>query len=215
MNLHDAKRAQHSRLSLIHWPTAWLWITAIVAVALLVTVGFAMGEAAKVLPELGLDFEHLAEVNPRIVVVRMPAFGTTGPYSDAAGYGTVVEGMGGLGARFGYEHEGARITDLYWPDPVSGAIAVLAVLTGIEPARPHRRRQRHRRRPHGGDVVRARGGDRRRRSAWRGHRADGQSRTRCGVGLRRRCRRQVGGVRRRGPGRARGVPGNRGRTSPA
>ena len=87
---------------------------------------------AKVLPELGLDFEQLAEVNPRIVVVRMPAFGTTGPYSDAAGYGTVVEGMGGLGARFGYEHEGARITDLYWPDPVSGAIAALAVLTGIE-----------------------------------------------------------------------------------
>jgi len=46
MNRHDAERAQHSRLSFIHWPTAWLWITAIVAVALLVTVGFAMGEVA-------------------------------------------------------------------------------------------------------------------------------------------------------------------------
>jgi crotonobetainyl-CoA:carnitine CoA-transferase CaiB-like acyl-CoA transferase len=34
---------------------------------------------AKVLPELGLDFDDLAEVNPNIVVVRMPAFGTVGP----------------------------------------------------------------------------------------------------------------------------------------
>ena len=44
----------------------------------------------------------------------------------------VVEGMGGFGARFGYEDEGARISDLYWPDPVAGAHAALAVLTGIE-----------------------------------------------------------------------------------
>jgi crotonobetainyl-CoA:carnitine CoA-transferase CaiB-like acyl-CoA transferase len=87
---------------------------------------------AKVLPSLGLGFEQLAAVNPRIVVVRMPAFGTVGPYSHAAGYGTVVEGMGGFGARFGYEEEGARISDLYWPDPVAGVHAALALLAGIE-----------------------------------------------------------------------------------
>ena len=73
-----------------------------------------------------------SQVNPRIVVVRMPAFGTEGPYSHTAGYGTVVEGMGGFGARFGYEDEGARISDLYWPDPVAGIHAALAVMTGIE-----------------------------------------------------------------------------------
>jgi crotonobetainyl-CoA:carnitine CoA-transferase CaiB-like acyl-CoA transferase len=87
---------------------------------------------AKVLPELGLGFDDLAAVNPGIVVVRMPAFGTVGPYSAKAGYGPVVEGMGGLGARFGYEHEGARITDLYWPDPVAGAHAALAIMSGVE-----------------------------------------------------------------------------------
>jgi crotonobetainyl-CoA:carnitine CoA-transferase CaiB-like acyl-CoA transferase len=87
---------------------------------------------AKVLPSLGLDFPALCAVNPGIVVVRMPAYGTTGPYSGKAGYGTVVEGMGGLGARFGYEDEGGRISDLYWPDPVAGVHAALAVLAGIE-----------------------------------------------------------------------------------
>jgi crotonobetainyl-CoA:carnitine CoA-transferase CaiB-like acyl-CoA transferase len=87
---------------------------------------------AKVLPELGLGFDDLVAVNPGIVVVRMPAFGTVGPYSAKAGYGPVVEGMGGVGARFGYEDEGARISDLYWPDPVAGAHAALAILAGIE-----------------------------------------------------------------------------------
>ncbi len=87
---------------------------------------------ATVLPQLGIGFDDLVDVNPRIVVVRMPAFGTEGPYSHAAGYGTVVEGMGGFGARFGYPEEGARISDLYWPDPVAGIHAALAVLAGIE-----------------------------------------------------------------------------------
>ena len=84
----------------------------------------------------------------------MPAFGTVGPYSGKAGYGPVVEGMGGFGARFGYEDEGARISDLYWPDPVAGAHAALAVLTGHRAARPHRCRLRDRPGPHGGDVER-------------------------------------------------------------
>ncbi len=87
---------------------------------------------AKVLPALGLGFDELAAVNPGIVVVRMPAFGTVGPYSAKAGYGPVIEGMGGFGARFGYADEGARISDLYWPDPVAGTHAALAVLAGIE-----------------------------------------------------------------------------------
>jgi crotonobetainyl-CoA:carnitine CoA-transferase CaiB-like acyl-CoA transferase len=40
--------------------------------------------------------------------------------------------MGGFGARFGYPGEGARISDLYWPDPVAGIHAALAVMAGIE-----------------------------------------------------------------------------------
>ena len=86
----------------------------------------------------------------------MPAFGTVGPYSAKAGYGPVIEGMGGFGARFGYEDEGARISDLYWPDPVAGTHAALAVLTRHRAPRPHRRGLRDRPRPHGGDVERAR-----------------------------------------------------------
>ena len=39
----DEKLERRSRLSFMHWPTAWLWIAVITAVALLITVGLAMG----------------------------------------------------------------------------------------------------------------------------------------------------------------------------
>ncbi len=87
--------------------------------------------SAHVLTQLGLDIETLLSVNPRFVVVRMPAFGVTGPYSDAVGYGSIVEAMGGMGHRQGYEHEGARISNLYFPDPVAGIHAANALLAGL------------------------------------------------------------------------------------
>ena len=90
--------------------------------------------SAHVLPQLGLDFATLTEVNPRFVLVRMPAFGTDGPYADAVGYGSIIEAMGGLGHRQGYEHEGARISNIYFPDPIAGINAGFALLSGLHHA---------------------------------------------------------------------------------
>jgi crotonobetainyl-CoA:carnitine CoA-transferase CaiB-like acyl-CoA transferase len=87
--------------------------------------------SAHVLDQLGLDIDTLLAVNPRFVVVRMPAFGVTGPYSDAVGYGSIVEAMGGMGHRQGYEHEGARISNIYFPDPVAGIHAANALVSGL------------------------------------------------------------------------------------
>ncbi|MDH4145515.1 MAG: CoA transferase [Acidimicrobiia bacterium] len=86
----------------------------------------------RVMPQLGLGYDELVKANPSVVVVRMPAFGTTGPYAHCAGYAMVVEAMGGFSARWGYEDEGARISDVYWPDSVAGSHAALAILTGLE-----------------------------------------------------------------------------------
>ena len=87
--------------------------------------------SAHVLPSLGLDWETLKKANPKLVVVRMPAFGVDGPYSSAAGYGSIVEAMGGIGQRQGYDHEGARISNIYYPDPVAGVHATVALLGGL------------------------------------------------------------------------------------
>lgn len=43
-----------------------------------------------------LGYEQLAEINPRIVMVRVTGFGQTGPYASRAGYGAIGEAMGGL-----------------------------------------------------------------------------------------------------------------------
>ena len=93
--------------------------------------GIVANFSAHVLPSLGLDWETLKAANPGLVVVRMPAFGVDGPYSSAAGYGSIVEAMGGIGFRQGYDHEGARISNIYYPDPVAGVHAALAWLGGL------------------------------------------------------------------------------------
>jgi formyl-CoA transferase len=44
----------------------------------------------------GLGYERLAEVNPRLVMLRLSGYGQTGPYRDQAGFGATGEAMGGL-----------------------------------------------------------------------------------------------------------------------
>jgi formyl-CoA transferase len=41
-------------------------------------------------------WSSLAEVNPRLILVRVSGYGQTGPYSQRAGYGGIGEAMGGL-----------------------------------------------------------------------------------------------------------------------
>jgi formyl-CoA transferase len=44
----------------------------------------------------GLGYDALAEINPKIVLVRVTGFGQSGPYSQQAGFGSIGEAMGGL-----------------------------------------------------------------------------------------------------------------------
>lgn len=96
--------------------------------------GLVANFSAHVLPQLGLTFDWLSERNERFVVVRMPAFGTFGPYAGAVGYGSIIEAMGGLAHRQGYLTEGARVSNIYFPDPLAGICALNALLCGIEHA---------------------------------------------------------------------------------
>jgi len=41
-------------------------------------------------------YEQLAQVNPRLIMIRVSGFGQTGPYSRRAGFGAIGEAMGGL-----------------------------------------------------------------------------------------------------------------------
>ena len=45
---------------------------------------------------LGVDYEALKAVNPRIILASISGFGQTGPYRTRAGFDQIAQGMGGL-----------------------------------------------------------------------------------------------------------------------
>lgn len=49
----------------------------------------------------GLGWDRLAEVNPRLVLARVTAFGQFGPYSTCPGFGSLAEAMSGFAALTG------------------------------------------------------------------------------------------------------------------
>ena len=50
----------------------------------------------RVMDQFGLGADALLELNPRVVVVRMPAFGLTGPWRDRVGFAPTMEQIAGL-----------------------------------------------------------------------------------------------------------------------
>jgi crotonobetainyl-CoA:carnitine CoA-transferase CaiB-like acyl-CoA transferase len=50
----------------------------------------------EVTKELGVDYETLREVNPRIIYASISGFGQTGPYAMRPGYDLIAQGMSGV-----------------------------------------------------------------------------------------------------------------------
>src|SRR5438046_3653971 len=70
---------------------------------------------------LGIDYETLSKVNPRLVYGSISGFGQSGPYRDRPGYDQIAQGMGGL----------MSITGLPGQGPVRVGIPVADLNGGI------------------------------------------------------------------------------------
>jgi len=70
---------------------------------------------------LGIDYESLRKVNPRIILASISGFGQTGPYRERPGFDQVAQGMGGL----------MWITGLPGQGPVRVGIPVADLTAGI------------------------------------------------------------------------------------
>jgi crotonobetainyl-CoA:carnitine CoA-transferase CaiB-like acyl-CoA transferase len=85
-----------------------------------------------VMEKLGLGHERLLELNPRLIVARMPPMGMTGPMSNYLGYGPNFNSLVGIAAMDGYEGEPPDSAgENYHMDesaPAGLAFAVLAAL---------------------------------------------------------------------------------------
>jgi len=80
----------------------------------------------------GIGWEVLREVNPRLIMLRMPAFGLEGPYSSYRAFGLHVEAMVGHTHLRGYPDRGPDgIGETLASDGLSGVQGAVAVLTAL------------------------------------------------------------------------------------
>lgn len=88
--------------------------------------------SAKVLDRLGLGWEDLHARNPRLVLVRMPSLGLSGPYASFIGFGAHVEALCGLTHLRGYaDLDQSANAGTYHMDPASGTVAAFTVLAAL------------------------------------------------------------------------------------
>ena len=84
-----------------------------------------------VLEKLGLSWETLHALNPKLVMVRLSGFGQTGPMKDQPGFGAVGESMGGLRYITGFEDRPPVRTGISIGDSSAALWSVIGALMAL------------------------------------------------------------------------------------
>ena len=84
----------------------------------------------RVLANFGLDWARIERINPRCLLVRMPAFGLSGPWRDNVGFAQTMEQVTGMAWITGHRDDQPRIQQ--GPsDPNAGMHAAFALIVGL------------------------------------------------------------------------------------
>ncbi|MDW3217288.1 MAG: CoA transferase [Acidimicrobiales bacterium] len=84
----------------------------------------------RVIEQFDLDWDVIHERNPATVMVRMPAFGLSGPWRDRVGFAQTMEQMSGMAWLTGHPDDQPRI--MRGPcDPIAGMHGAFAALLGL------------------------------------------------------------------------------------
>ena len=84
----------------------------------------------RVLESFGLGWPVIQSINPRAILVRMPAFGLSGPWRDHTGFAQTMEQLTGLAWITGHPGDQPRIQR--GPcDPLAGTHAAFATLVAL------------------------------------------------------------------------------------
>lgn len=81
--------------------------------------------------KLGLDYETLAKVNPRIILASISGYGQTGPYADRPGFDQIMQGMGGLMSVTGFPESGPVRAGLAVADMSAGLYSAIGILVAL------------------------------------------------------------------------------------
>ena len=87
--------------------------------------------ATGVMDRLGLGWETLREINPRLVMANISGYGQTGPYREYMGYGPATGPLTGISTATGYPGGGPEEMGVAMPDPTAGITACWAVVAAL------------------------------------------------------------------------------------
>ena len=85
----------------------------------------------RVMGNFGLGYNTLKELNPAIIMISMPGYGTTGPLKDARGVGGTIEPMSGMSSLIGYPDGPPMNHGTMYPDPLAGMMAASTLLMAL------------------------------------------------------------------------------------
>jgi len=123
-NLHRNKRAMTLNLKL---PEARELFGRLVKTADVVVENFR----PDVKYRLGLDYQSLERLNPRIILASISGFGQDGPYRDRPGFDQIAQGMSGLMSVTGAPGKGPMRTGAAIADIAGGLYAALGIMTAL------------------------------------------------------------------------------------
>jgi crotonobetainyl-CoA:carnitine CoA-transferase CaiB-like acyl-CoA transferase len=81
--------------------------------------------------KLGVDYESVKKVNPRIVYGSISGFGQDGPYHKRPGFDQIAQGMGGLMSITGAPGEGPMRVGIPVADLAAGLFCAMGILTAL------------------------------------------------------------------------------------
>lgn len=80
---------------------------------------------------LGIDYDALSELNPRIILASISGFGQDGPYGARAGFDQIAQGMGGLMWVTGQPGEGPMRAGTAVADSTAGLYAATGIMIAL------------------------------------------------------------------------------------
>ena len=87
--------------------------------------------SGRVLPNLGLEYPVLRSANPSVILLRMPAYGVSGPYANYMGNGGTIEPMSGITSLLGYEGGPPMNSGVMHTDPFAGLMGMAGLMIAL------------------------------------------------------------------------------------
>lgn len=81
--------------------------------------------------KLGIDYDTLRAINPRLVYASISGFGQDGPYAKRPGFDQIAQGMGGLMSITGEPGRGPMRAGIPVADLTAGLFCALGILTAL------------------------------------------------------------------------------------